>query len=762
MSEIPTEAPGGWWQRLRSRFRRVGWRKSLAVAAMASVVLTATVLLWPMEAARYLRCEASSEMRDRDGRLLYAFVSADEQWCFPRALDEVSPYLIRATIATEDKRFPRHYGVDLLAVARATQANLSQGRVVSGASTLTMQVVKQPHGRARSLWGKALQAIRAVRLELRASKDEILAAYLNNAPYGQNLVGCEAASRRYFGKPSIELTLPEAALLAGLPQSPNALSPLRHPERALTRRGHVLDRMLDEGTISSNEHRRARLASLGVSRHALPQLAPHMAMRLRPAIEARRALDTTIDEGVQRMAEDSVAAAANSLDGANAAAIVVDVKTATVLARVGSAGFFDASGGQVDATRARRSPGSTLKPFVYALAMDAQRLYACETLLDGPLDYGLLCPENFDLAYRGHVSASDALRDSLNIPAVVVLERVGYERAWTFLRRIGLTTLTEPPEHYGLGLTLGSCEARLDELAAAYRMIANLGEYRPLRETASEEAPTAQRCLSRGAALKTLQALERPMPGEIDHDELASASLASRVAWKTGTSSGRRDAWTFALNAQYVVGVWIGRNDGASSEDLIGSMVAAPLARYLLRTMPSTNEATWPTQDNSLKPISICALSGLPKSDWCRATRVEHLPREQYLHRVCDVHYPGPNNRVLTRWPGSARGWDLADVSATFLRNAVTRPSSVTALRILEPINKAEFILTGASKGDRVRLRSSLDSRRPLHWYLDDRYLGESKPEAPLLLDLTAGQHALTCITLDGAMDQVKFLVAKP
>lgn len=741
------------------RFR--GRKRILLAAAGCAVVAAAGLFAYPMDADRYLEVEASSEMVDRSGRLMYAFLNRGQQWCFERGLDGISPRLIEATIAVEDQRYYSHPGVDPVAIVRAAWQNLTQGRTVSGASTLTMQVVKSAGRAPRTLWGKTRQAVQALRLERWRGKRAILRAYLNNAPYGLNLVGAEAASRRYYGKPARELTLPEAALLAGLPKSPTALMPLKHAGRARHRRDYVLARMREEGFTSEAECSRASAAPLGVSWHAFPKLSPHLAMRLKPAIQKQGRLRVTLDAGTQSAAERLIAHGLERYrdEIGNAAAIVIHAPSSSILARVGSAGFFKVSaGGQFDACRARRSPGSALKPFTYALAMERNVLYASEMLLDGAVDYGVYSPDNYDGEFNGVIPAADALQYSLNVPAVLVLERLGVETLQTFLADVGLTTLEHSPGGYGLGLTLGNCEVRLEELAAAYCMLANLGTWRPLRVVDEPWDDEARRCLSRGTCLKIFEMLDRPLPGETDAGLIRATNPARRVCWKTGTSTGHFDAWAFVFNARYVVGVWMGNNDGASSNRLVGVESAVPIAARLFRSLEPANACDWPGHGADLRPVKICATSGLPASKWCQRTREETFPRGQYLNRVCDMHHPAPGSRgaVIERRPGSAKGWDLANIRGTA---AGKRRQN---LRILEPANRAEYVLTGEDGGDRIRMRTSLDGEAVLYWYTDDLYLGASAPGNPLALSLTPGSHTLACVTADGTLDCVTFEVAHP
>lgn len=746
-------------------------RRSIFLAVLCAVGTGVIIFCWPMDIAPYVRISSSGEMLDRSGRLMYAFLNENEDWCFERGLDEISPRLVQATIAAEDQRFHIHPGVDPIAVLRAAWRNLTRRRILSGASTLAMQVVRLSHRRDGTSCGKLFQAIRALRLEARVSRNDILHVYLNTAPYGGNLVGCEAAARCYFGKPAKELILPEAALLAGLPKAPSLYSPFKSPERALARRRYVLQRMYEEGFITESELREARKQPLDVRKHPFPKQAPHLAMQLKPELDRGGKLRTTLDANVQTTAERFVKEGVQNTGGEieNGAAIVVDVDTAEVLAWVGSADFFNTpGGGQVDVCRAPRSPGSALKPFAYGLAMDKNCLYAYETLLDDTWDRGLYNPENFDLQYRGLVSASDALRQSLNVPAVTTLQRLGVENLYTFLKEIGITTLLRSSDHYGLGLILGNCEVTLEELSAAYSTLANLGEYRSLTTRMGAPVRPSERVLSRGICLKLYEMLEQPLPAELDHDTIQAVNVTPRVCWKTGTSHGYRDAWTFVFNRHYVVGVWMGNNDARPSRRLVGARAALPLAGKLFRVLPLKNDPAWPEVDGALREVSICAVSGLPAARWCPHTRNVFLPREQYLHRLCDMHYPAPKQdprsnpirTVIERWPGSAQNWDLAKVQLPVTplfdrhRGRVGRRED---LRILEPPHQAEYLLTGERGGDRIRLRTSVDAQTRLHWYVDDHYLGDSAPSRPLFLKLQAGRHRLTCMTPGGKTHTVSY-----
>lgn len=713
-------------------------------------------LLPPVPAEAWLRVPPGAEMTDRAGRPLHGFLDAEGQWRFPRTLDQISSRVVEATLAAEDKRFWSHPGVDPRAVARAAWLNLTRGRIASGASTLTMQVVKNAEKHPRSWAAKASQALTALRLERAAPKRGILEAYLNNAPYGRNLVGVEAAARRWFGKPAAELSLPEAALLAGLPKSPTGYDPLTRPDRALLRRNQVLRLMAAAGVITASEAEEALDAPLGASWHDFPQLAPHLAARVTEDAREKGRVETTLDAGIQAEAEAAVAKHLLRFDGriTNGAVIVADVAGGTMLARVGSAGFFnDRIAGQVDLCTRPRSPGSTLKPFAYALAMEKNLLYASEMLLDDDLDFGQYHPSNFDGGVNGLVSAKEALRLSLNIPAVQTLDRVGTKELLAFLRGAGMTTLTRGPDDYGLGLVLGGAEVTLESLAGAYLALARLGEARPLtwrQETAGEGAAPL---VSRGTALALWDMLEQPLPGELEQNLVSTGLAPARVCWKTGTSAGFHDAWAVVFNAHYLVAVWMGNNDGKASPDLVGARAALPLAARIFRGLPAKNTAAWPDAAGELVHVDVCADSGLPASPCCGATRSVLLPRGQYLHRRCAVHQPAPDGREggIEYWPASPVRWDLARLPRRAPSAEGDGGEGVRRLlAITSPADRAEFVLSGTPGGDRVPLKASHQEATPLHWYVNGKYLGESSPGSPLVMDLAAGTSLITCMTPAG------------
>ncbi len=743
----------------------------LFVGADAPVMRFVAAQLPPLSPEPYLASAASPTITDRNGQMLYAFLNSEEQWSFPIQGDAVSPLLRQAVLAVEDKRFYAHAGVDVRAVLRAAWSNLRADRVVSGASTLTMQLVKLRTPLADGISGKAKQALLALRLEEIADKTSILDAYLNAAPYGGNLVGAEAAARRYFGKSARELLLHEAALLAGLPKAPTTLNPFRHPDRALQRRNHVLRRLFEEGLIDNAALEASLHRPLDASWHDYPALAPHLAMACRETVQKKGGLQLTLDGPLQARLEDLVRRHLRQFDNAvgNAAVIVAEVPTASILARIGSADFHRVDiQGQVDLCRAPRAPGSALKPFIYALAMERNRLYASETLMDDSLDYGVYNPSNFDGAFNGLVSAGEALRWSLNIPAVQTLDRIGVKPALDFLKALGIDTLHRSPDAYGLGLVLGNCEVSLDSLAGAYMSLARLGSYVPLKCSDETPEPEPLRVLSEGAAAALWRMLEQPFPDEPWTNQIRIGNRSSRVCWKTGTSTGLHDAWAIIFNAHYVTAVWLGNNDGRSSAHLVGAQAALPLAARIFRSLPLPATPDRPALEQHLRSIEVCTVSGLPIGQWCPTKTTALLPREQFLHRRCDAHRPNAQGKIQTYWPADARSWDLAalpregristtpSADTTPLRNAHQR-----RLDIRVPAENATYVITGASSSDRLCLKANHEDAL-LHWYQDSRHLGSSDRGRPLYLELVPGEHQVTCMDENGATAAVVFTVERP
>jgi penicillin-binding protein 1C len=514
----------------------------------------------------------STVVLDREGKLLRAYATPEGRWRLRADREQVDPRFADLLLAYEDKRFRSHFGVDPLALARAVAQLIAQRRIVSGGSTLTMQVARLLEPRAqRSLTAKLRQMVRAIQLERSLSKDEILALYLSLAPYGGNLEGVRAASLTYFGKEPRRLTLGEAGLLVALPQSPEQRRPDRSRERAIAARGRVLDRLAAAGVLSKDEVVRAKSEPVPDGRKAMPMLAPHAADAVLAAAPDRNVhqltIDATLQSRLQELARDRAQALGPDI---SMAILAVDNATGEVLARVASADYFDARrAGHVDMISALRSPGSTLKPLIYGIAFEDGLVHPETLIEDRPVRFGGYAPENFDQTFQGTVTVRRALQLSLNVPAVRLLEKVGASRFATRLEQAGASLLLPPAEVPGLAMALGGVGVTLRDLVLLYAGFARLGTTVALVELMPAKAASPRRLMDSVAAWYVGNILIGTPPPE--------NAAGGRIAFKTGTSYGYRDAWAVGFDGKRTIGVWVGRPDGAPVPGLTGRSAAAPV-----------------------------------------------------------------------------------------------------------------------------------------------------------------------------------------
>jgi penicillin-binding protein 1C len=511
---------------------------------------------------------------DRDGKLMRPYTTPEGRWRLAATREQVDPRFLDLLFAYEDKRFNTHRGVDPLALGRAFAQLITQGRIVSGGSTLTMQVARLLEPRAeRSLTTKLRQMVRAIEMERSLSKDEILSLYLSLAPYGGNLEGVRAASLTYFGREPRRLTLGEAAMLVGLPQSPEQRRPDRSIAAARHARDRVLDRLVAAGVVAMDESERAKAEPVPDGRKPMPLLAPHAADAALAAAPERNVHRLTIDAMLQKNLQELARERAQALGpDISIAILAVDHATGEVLARVASADYFDTRrAGQVDMTLAARSPGSTLKPFIYGLAFEDGLVHPETLIEDRPVRFGGYAPENFDQTFQGTVTVRRALQLSLNVPAVAVLDKVGASRFATRLEQAGGSFALPQGEVPGLAMGLGGVGVNLTDLVALYAGLARLGTTVPFLEQArvGAEAAMARRLLDPVAAWYVGNILLGTPPPE--------NAAGGRIAFKTGTSYGYRDAWAVGFDGKRTIGVWVGRPDGAPVPGLTGRIAAAPV-----------------------------------------------------------------------------------------------------------------------------------------------------------------------------------------
>jgi penicillin-binding protein 1C len=712
----------------------------------------------------------SQVIRDRNGKLLRVTLSSDQKFRIWTPLKEISPDLIDATLRYEDKYYTKHPGVNPLALTRCAIDLVRFHRAAAGGSTITMQVARlRLHLHTRSFSGKLEQILRALELERHYSKNEILEAYLNLAPYGRNIEGIGAASQIYFDKAAARLSGPESVTLSIIPQSPS-------------RRALFAER--DNRSVNqaqSNWYDRAGRPDMEFSArefHARTQterkfLAPHFVQQVLGSFRGREEIVTTLDLEKQRTIERRVAdyvALGRNHGIENAAAMLVDTCTMEVLAQVGSADFDKIDiNGQVDGTRSPRSPGSTLKPFVYALSLEQGLIHPLSILADAPRSFGDYNPENFDREFLGPIRACDALARSRNIPAVELTSHLAHPTLYQFLKNAGVQ-LPKPESFYGLALPLGGAEVSMQDLVRLYAALANNGELRPLRYTNHDPIAKPKKILSPEAAFLTLEML-----GNVPRPEMncADGSHSVPVYWKTGTSHGFRDAWSIAVFDHYVLGVWVGNFDGRANPAFVGSTAAAPLLFQIIdnlrTTWPEPVTPHLPPPGANLKRVEFCAVSGdLPGAHCTQHVEGWFIPGISPI-KTCDVHQEvlvdiatglrvpiDDGTRQVRRevyefWPSDLlRLFERAGVPRRlpppFLPGTESDLTSRTGNppRITSPAREHD-ILYASSRAIPLRAKADPDVHE-IYWFADKTFIGKSNVTEMLTWKSTPGDYQLTAL----------------
>lgn len=644
--------------------RKKQWRIGAAILGTLTLATSVFLLLDQTRASAGEPSEQLAEqwhegyrIEDREGKLLREMGSENDLRGQPIAIAEMGERIITATLVSEDKLFFEHDGVDGMAIARAIGQNVKGARLVSGASTITQQLVKlldsEGKPEKRTLWKKLVEAARAQNLEKVADKQTILEAYMNRLDYGHGLSGPEAAAQGYFGVAAKDLSFAQAAYLAVLPRAPSFLDPYRHHDRVLLRQRALLEALHEAGVLADADLARAQAETIHVKRLQRPFYAPHfvnavVAESVKPGEKGHGVAQTTLDLSLQTDVEGLVRTHLASLiefGATNAAAIVVDNATGDVLSWVGSGSFWDESiSGQVDMVRAKRQPGSTLKPFVYALAF-ADGHSAAEPIADVPTFFsqtgGTYSPGNFDGTFEGPISAREALAGSLNVPAVRLAAEIGESRLLEALLHLGFSSLDRDANHYGLALALGSGEVTLREVAGAYVTLARGGESIPLRLRRESESPNErpQRIMDQEVAALVTESLSDPLARVRGLHGRGPFDIGFPVAVKTGTSSGHRDTWCAGYTHERTVVVWLGNTNGAPTQKLTGATGAGPLFADIMRQSMKNvahRAPLWNTDD--LESSEVCPLSGKRPGPACVDHASRHFIRGKAPTESCDMH----------------------------------------------------------------------------------------------------------------------------
>ena len=623
-------------------------------------LLIALVVAWfvfPFPSGQLDRWMPSPRVVDRHGQPLLQLVGSDDQWRLPITLNDMSPWLIQATIAVEDERFRSHVGIDPIAVLRAVGQNLGSGRAVSGASTLSMQVCRMMNDQPRTWRAKIIESFRALQLERELSKETILETYLNIAPYGGNIRGVEAASFAYFAKRAKDLSLAEAALIAGLPQSPSRLRPDRHMTRAKARQQIVLRRMVECGYITASQATQATSQPLVLSNglRTSPQATDHaawFALQRRP-LGGKTTIDHALQREVQRLASEHISTLPS---GSDAAAIIIDIATGDLLAMLGSAAPQPSVTSHVNAATARRSPGSTLKPFIFAAGFEAKRLNESSLLHDIPIERAGWSPSNFDRTFSGSVTVADALARSLNVPAILAAESIGLSRCVGVIESVGIHLPQDAASRGGLAVVTGAVEVSLLDLTNGYATLGRGGLHQPAR-IYPDEPITTSRALSAPtcAMLDDILSTARRRPRGM---ELLAADDLPWFMWKTGTSSGRRDAWAIGHNHKVAIGIWVGRMSGSGDVQFVGGEVAEPLLAKLF-DLPSLRMAAAPPKPQSW-PVTHPLPSPVEQSTALRVLSPSTGSRFLAVGGAAIIH-PKTNRDTPVHWFLNGRKIELPD-----------------------------------------------------------------------------------------------------
>lgn len=789
-------------------------RTLLGLAAAPALAFGLSVLLTPFpDELRNSQNHASTRLLDRNGVLIHEVRASDGTLADAMPLSEMGERVKLAMVAAEDKRFYQHFGVDLMAVVRAAAQNLRAVRIRSGASTLTMQLARTLRPRPRSLWGKWREAALAVRIECGASKAEILEAYLNLAPFGANTRGVRRAAARAFGKEPKELSWAEAATLAGLPKSPVALKISDSFGPTIARRNVVLGRLAGAGALSDEELQLARAESLKPWSDAADAEAPHFASALfrgllgqRPPTDGLRVLHSTIDGRLQAYAVAELRARLQRLkdkDVSAGAVLVIDNASGDVLSYVGSPDFSEPQSGQVDGVLAERQPGSALKPFVYALAMEKGGYTASTLLADVETrfqvgDDAVYAPKNYDGKFHGPVRVREALANSYNVPAVRAAEAVGKELLLVQLRALGFATLRRSADNYGIGLALGDGEVRLWDLAYAYVSLARFGESMTPRFVSAAEYTNGERVVvepARGS--RVIDASVAHVVADILADPVARANQFGRhgalefdgyqVAAKTGTSKHSRDNWAVGFTREVTVAVWVGNFDGRPMRGTSGVTGAGPIMHAVMdRAMQGRRAAPLLIDETAadLERRAICPLSGLKPGDGCEHARMEWFAAGSAPERTCTMHIkaeverstgllagpactPGQKeSRVYENYDGETSNWARA-AGRPLLPAASNHCPPATEMTsesfsMYSPRSGARFMLdpSRAQSAQGVHLKvGPLRAGEKVELFVDGRSTMKNAAPEELVWLLELGEHELKVQRANGEFAAARVLV---
>lgn len=779
----------------------VGKYKSAKLKHKIAILLFAILFVW------YLFClpsplfnvPYSTVVTDRHGELLGARIADDQQWRFPASDSVPSKYRICLT-EFEDQYFDYHWGVNPLAIVRAAKQNFSTKKIVSGASTITMQTIRLSRKESRTFGEKVIEMILATRLEFSYSKKEIITLYASHAPMGGNVVGIESASWRYFGHTAAALSWAEAATLAVLPNSPSMMHFGRNREKLLNKRNNLLKKLYDKNTFDQVDYELAISEPLPLEPYALPQTAPHLVTKIYLE-EGGKHIVSTIDKQKQILVEQILSRwnaefAQNEIK--NIAAVVIDVEKNEVVAYCGNVDFEkSASANQVDILQAPRSTGSILKPFLYAAMLQNGQLLPHQLLPDVPININGFTPKNFSLNYDGAVPASEALARSLNIPFVVALRKYSVPKFYNLLKDDGMTTLNRSPETYGLSLILGGAEGNMWDISEIYTHMAQaLNDYNTegkywkrnpvsyiLQDDNAKPIEEYSPNFEAGAIWLTFDALTNVnRPEEIDWRSIPSMQ---KIAWKTGTSFGFRDGLAVGINPKYVVGVWVGNSDGEGRPGLVGARTAGMVMFDIFNSLPSSKWFSTPESD--LVKSVVCKESGLLPGVNCPASSIDTIliSKKGLENTSCNYHIninlsedfkyrvyedcAGSRGIVQASWFVLPTSWEwfYKEQHPSYQMLPPFAPECLNEdntkiMEFIYPSANAIINIPRQLNGVQGAVIFELAHRNPqtkVYWHLDETYIGETEGFHKKEVFSTSGQHRVTVVDEIGNSTSVRFIV---
>lgn len=788
---------------------RIGrWIKQNRYLLIALVVIGIAFLSLPVVT---FEDPTNTVLEDSKGALLSTRITSDGQWRFPEC-DSVPVKVEQCIRYYEDQYFRVHPGINPISLAKALFRNIKEGRIVSGGSTITMQVVRLSRkGKPRTITQKAIEMVLALRLECAHSKEEIFRIYASNAPFGGNVVGIDAASWRYYGRAAYKLSWGEAATLAVLPNAPSLIHPGKNRAILLQKRDILLDKLEEKGVLDSTSCDLAKSESLPGEPHPLPQITNHLLDRAEKEGHRGERLVTTIDKGLQERVRSLVERHHQHLmqnEIHNAAVIILNIPEKSVVAYVGNTQTEDEGGGRyVDIIGSPRSSGSILKPLLYTFMLDEGEILPQMLVPDIPTHISGYTPLNFDRTYSGAVPASRALVRSLNIPAVRMLQEYGLEKFHSKLHSLGFTTIDQPPGHYGLTLILGGAEVTLWDLSRVYMGMANSlnqiqeyeyrydpGEYLPpsylwsdpdLQPGKSAHSPPLKSSAVMSAAaiwncFETLTELERPT----QEGSWERFSSSKTIAWKTGTSFGYRDAWAIGLNANYLVGVWVGNADGEGRPGLTGVNASAPLMFEAFGLLPSSSWFESPYDE--LIEVEVCARSGYRAGPDCdqvetvlvpaAGERVEACPYHRIIHLDANEQFRVHSDCYDIEKMVTKPWFVLPPVMEWYYRKKDPHYHTLPPLapgcgegneqpmEMIYPRETRQIFIPRGLDGELSRVVFEVAHREAgvtIHWHLDNQYLGETSQIHQVELMTLPGNHTLTLVDSDGNILEKQFQVVE-